>query len=98
MTGKPGHWVRPSFTVTGGGSSTGGAEPFGRRARDSMPEGASRVTVDEAAALQSYPADFVWDAALPNGRPITKTKQFLQIGNAVPPKLAEAILREVLSR
>jgi DNA (cytosine-5)-methyltransferase 1 len=85
MTGKPGHWVRPSFTVTGGGTgSTGGAEPFGPRARAAMPEGASRITVEEAAALQSYPPGFTFAG--------TKTKQFLQIGNAVPPLLAEAII------
>lgn len=90
MTGKPGHWVRPSFTVTGGGTgSTGGAEPFGSRARASMPEGASRITVEEAAALQSYPEGFTFAG--------TKTKQFLQIGNAVPPLLAEAILKGFLS-
>lgn len=90
MTGKPGHWVRPSFTVTGGDTgSTGGAEPFGSRARASMPEGASRITVDEAAALQSYPPGFTFAG--------TKTKQFLQIGNAVPPLLAEAILKGFLA-
>lgn len=89
MTGKPGHWVRPSFTVTGGGTgTTGGAEPFGSRARASMPEGASRITVEEAAALQSYPPGFTFTG--------TKTKQFLQIGNAVPPLLAEAILKGFL--
>ena len=63
---------------------------------------ATRVSVAEAAILQSYPADFIWDAEIDDpktGRrkPITKTNQFLQIGNAVPPLLAEAILREVLS-
>ena len=59
-------------------------------------EGSVRVTVAEAAALQSYPADFDWTSG-PNGKPLAKTKAFLQIGNAVPPLLAEAILREVLS-
>lgn len=63
---------------------------------------ATRVTIEEAAILQSYPADFRWDAEIPDARtgrikPITKTNTFLQIGNAVPPRLAEAILREVLS-
>lgn len=85
-----GVWARPSFTVTGGGTgSTGGAEPFGSRARASMPEGSSRITVAEAAALQSYPPGFTFAG--------TKTKQFLQVGNAVPPLLAEAILRAVIS-
>lgn len=65
-------------------------------------EGPKRVTVDEAAALQSYPADFRWDAEITDpktGRmkPITKTNQFLQVGNAVPPLLAEAILQAVIS-
>lgn len=79
---------RPSFTVTGGGGATGGVEVFGSRAREAMgnPE---RVTVAEAAALQSYPPGFTFAG--------TKTKQFLQVGNAVPPLLAEAILRAVIS-
>lgn len=90
MTGKPGHWIRPSYTVTGGGGATGGAEPFGRRARAEMPEGASRITTTEAAILQSYPEGFVFSG--------TKTKQFLQIGNAVPPLMAEAIIRAAIER
>ena len=49
----------------------------------------TRITVSEAAVLQSYPADFQWRGS--------KTKQFLQIGNAVPPLMAEALLREVLN-
>jgi DNA (cytosine-5)-methyltransferase 1 len=43
-----------------------------------------RVTGAEAAALQSYPVGFQWRGA--------NVKQFLQIGNAVPPLLAESIL------
>ncbi|UIW13304.1 DNA methylase [Arthrobacter phage Crewmate] len=50
---------------------------------------AIRVTPAEAAALQSYPADFDWQGS--------KTKQYLQIGNAVPPLFAEAVLRELTS-
>lgn len=63
---------------------------------------AERVTVAEAAALQSYPDGFVWDVEVPDPKtgklkPITKTKTFLQIGNAVPPLLAYRILEGFLS-
>lgn len=98
-----------------------------REPHQKQMERATRVSVEEAAALQSYPADFVWDADVTKEvfvkvwdrprdpsdpddegeyhlesrgvqtKPITKTNKFLQVGNAVPPLLAEAILREILS-
>ena len=45
------------------------------------------ITVQEAAILQSYPADFRFA-----GR---KGMQGLQVGNAVPPMLAQAVLEEL---
>jgi DNA (cytosine-5)-methyltransferase 1 len=162
---------RPGMSVTGGGTDTGGAEPFGNGARrgiareeaegrwklptnrDQRPDGsrqerpvdepapaftgkaggqwkwtherpattvagdprvhppghkvnqadrdagrehyegragknAIRVTETEAAILQSFPADYPWQG--------TRTKRFQQIGNAIPPLLAEHILCAVL--
>lgn len=114
---------RPSPTVTGGGTETGGAEPIAKLARYTdrpdwafrrpsttivgsfkpeivaapgyrtqvsrqNAEGSVRVTVQEAGILQSFPADHPWQGS--------KTKRYLQVGNAVPPLLAEAVLRQLI--
>jgi DNA (cytosine-5)-methyltransferase 1 len=46
------------------------------------------LTVQEAAILQSYPADFEFAGS--------KTKRFLQVGNAVPPVFGRAVIEAVL--
>lgn len=69
----------PAFTVVGhDGHPRGG---FQWRNAD---ETTARLTTEELSTLQTYDPPFVWCG--------TKTKQFLQIGNAVPPLLAKAVL------
>jgi DNA (cytosine-5)-methyltransferase 1 len=80
-------WVqqRPATTVC----ATDRIAPPGHRDRSSGGESqfaspdTVRITVAEAATLQTFPADYPWQG--------TKTKQFEQIGNAVPPLLAAHI-------
>lgn len=46
-----------------------------------------RVTIAEAAVLQSFPPDWPWQG--------TKTARFRQVGNAIPPLLAWHVLKAV---
>jgi DNA (cytosine-5)-methyltransferase 1 len=74
--------VRPATTVC----ADSRIAPPGHRNRN--PGGESqfaspdtvRITVQEAGVLQSFPADYPWQG--------TRTRQFEQVGNAVPPLLA----------
>lgn len=133
---------RPSMTVMGGGTATGGAEPFGNGARrgilreleagrwsptsavpgdtswvDERPSptvvgsyrpdvvaapgyrragdpprqrtpGSVRVTVEEAAALQSFPRGYPWSGS--------KGARYQQVGNAIPPLMACALAAPLL--
>jgi len=45
------------------------------------------LTIDEVKRLQTFPDDFTLSGSIEN--------QWRQIGNAVPPKLAEAIAESV---
>lgn len=82
-------WVhdRPSTTVNGDPriSEPGRHDP---NESGSQQKNAVRVTVEEAAVLQSFRPDYPWQG--------TKTRQFEQVGNAVPPLLARAVLGELV--
>lgn len=73
---------RPSDAVTSRVDRWQVSEPDG--------DGAVRVSAQEAAVLQSFPPDYPWQG--------TRTAQYRQIGDAVPPLLAEAILGHLVGR
>ena len=56
--------------------------------RSQYGKNARKITVAEAGVLQGFPADYPWQG--------TRTSQFKQAGNAVPPPVAEAVLRALL--
>lgn len=87
---RPRNADEPAHTITGKGTAAfKTAQALGDGWRH-YPDGtmARRVTVEEAAVLQSFPADYPWRGSI--------TKQFQQVGNAIPPLLAKRILEVVL--
>ncbi|AZZ37451.1 DNA cytosine methyltransferase [Bdellovibrio sp. qaytius] len=72
--------LKPSKTVIAGGSNGGGRSHL-------HPYEARTMSVRECARLQTFPDDYKFLGK--NGR------QFTQVGNAVPPLLAEVMARQI---
>ncbi|UOE45902.1 DNA cytosine methyltransferase [Agromyces larvae] len=89
-------WSSRPATTTAAGSNViagPGRSEFekGGVSRQNRP-GSVKVTVEEAAALQSFDADLTWDAVKPNGRKVTQGEKYQIVGNAVPVLLVERVL------
>jgi DNA (cytosine-5)-methyltransferase 1 len=92
--GRPGHavttkakdWVltRPATTVQGDPRIGRPGHKDRDKGESQFAQDSVRITVEEAAILQSFPPGYPWQG--------TKTKRFEQVGNAVPPLLAEHVL------
>jgi site-specific DNA-cytosine methylase len=83
---------RPSPTVAATehkGASSRSRQHALNRASDALAltTGRRRLTVAECARLQDFPADHPWKG--------TKTAQYRQVGNAVPPTLARVVAARV---
>lgn len=74
---------RPAPTVTGAGVGTG-QWLYRPRGGEWRP-----VTVEEGATFQTFPHDYPWVG--------TKKSRGQQVGNAVPPRLAESVLRQFVN-
>lgn len=85
MGNRPLQWNKPSPTIMGRGSRTGGPVIHPH------PNMHRRLTVRECARLQSFPDDFKFFGST--------SSQYAQVGNAVPPlfafRVAQAFLKAV---
>jgi DNA (cytosine-5)-methyltransferase 1 len=76
---------RPSPTVGAMYRGWLGGQPWAQ-----LPDGQRRIlTVEECALLQGFPAGHPWQG---QSRP-----QYRQVGNAVPPRLAEVVGRALMT-
>jgi DNA (cytosine-5)-methyltransferase 1 len=71
---------RPATTIAG---DTWVFQPGGHHEPGEQSQNAIRLTIAELALLQGFPADYQWTG--------TKTDQARQVGNAVPPIMAQVL-------
>lgn len=83
-------WVheRPATTVVGSFRPDVIAGPGHHDTSRQDAPGSVCVTIQEAAILQGFPADYPWQGS--------RTRQYEQVGNAIPPLLAAHVVAEAL--
>jgi len=74
-------WDRPSPTITGRGDDRGGVVVLHH------PSNTRRLTVREAALIQTFPMDFKFEGS--------QSSAYRQVANAVPPKLARVMAESI---
>jgi DNA (cytosine-5)-methyltransferase 1 len=90
LTGKARSWVhkRPSPTVVGSFQPQIIAKPdYRMTVRRQDQEGSVQVEPWQAGILQGFPPTYPWQGS--------RTSKFQQIGNAIPPPLAMALLKQI---
>ena len=76
------HPDRPSYTLRAGSGNFSPLRPVHYRHHRVL-------TVRESARIQGFSDDFIWPDSIP------RLQQYRQVGNAVPPPMAEAIARSM---
>lgn len=85
-------WERPATTIAGDPRVAPPGHRGDRKKEPGAPrqmDNAIRLTLPEGLTLQGFPPDWPVQG--------TKTAQWLQVGNAIPPPLAKAILTQLVS-
>jgi DNA (cytosine-5)-methyltransferase 1 len=77
-------WERPATSVLGDPRIGRPGHKDRDKGESQFQEGSVRVSVAEAATLQSFPGDYPWHG--------NKGQQYQQVGNAIPPLLGAHVL------
>lgn len=77
----------PAQTITGAGTAEWGWRPTRAQGRGDRDPRGFRLTAEEMAILQTFPPDHPWQG--------NQGERYQQIGNAVPPLLARAVLTSI---